>query len=130
MNALGIVILLAGPVLGIAWLVLEFKGTRWQRVTCGILALIVLTVVASLATLIYKQLEYNAWYGCATKGLIDETIRGIESGNSDVVLQELKRFQAEYHPTYENRARYAPLAEETTERMRKANLQQGGERVP
>ena len=126
MNPLGILILLAGPLLGIAWLILEFKGSRPQRITCGILALVTLTAVASLATLIINQLNYNAWYGFATKGLIDETIRAIEAGHSDMVIQELKAFQAEYHPTYENRAKYVPLAETTTERMKNGNPQPAG----
>lgn len=126
MNLLGILILLAGPLLGIAWLILEFKGSRPQRITCGILALVTLVAVASLTTLIINQLNYNAWYGFATKGLINETIRGIEAGHSDMVIQELKTFQVEYHPTYENRAKYVPLAERTTERMKNRNLQPAG----
>jgi hypothetical protein len=123
MNLLGILILLAGPALGIAWLIFEFKGSRAQRITCGILALIMLTVVTWFATYVINQLNYNAWYGSATKGMIDETIRGIEAGKSEMVLRELKVFQSEYHPTYENRARYQPLAEQATERMKKENPQ-------
>ncbi|MCO5044378.1 MAG: hypothetical protein J5I99_03350 [Verrucomicrobia bacterium] len=126
MNPLGILILIAGPLLGIAWLVLEFKGTRPQRMTCGILALVTMTAVASLATLIINQLNYNAWYGFATKELIDETIRGIEAGHSDTVIQALKAFQAEYHPTYENRAKFKPLAETTTQRIKNGNPQPSG----
>jgi hypothetical protein len=121
MNLLGIVILLVGPALGIVWLILEFRGSRGQRITFGVLALITLTAVASLATLIINQLSYNAWYGFATKELVDETIRGVEAGKSELVLQELKRFQAEYHPTYENRAKYVSLVEETTARLQKEN---------
>jgi len=123
MNLLGILILLVGPLLGIAWLVLEFRGSRPQRIMVGLLALVTLTAVASLATLIINQLNYNAWYGFATKGLVDETIRGIEAGRTEMVLRELKSFQQEYQPTYENRARYVPLAEQVTERMKKENPQ-------
>lgn len=123
MKLLGIVILLAGPALGIAWVILEFKGSRAQRLTCGILALIMLTVVTWFATYVLNQLNYNAWYGFATKGLVDETIRGIEAGKSEMVVRELKAFQSEYHPTYENRANYQPLAEQATERMKKENPQ-------
>lgn len=124
MNLLGFIILLAGPALGIAWIILEFKGSRTLRITCGILALIMLTVVTWFATYVVNQLKYNAWYGFATKGLVDETIRGIEAGKSEMVLRELKVFQSEYHPTYENRANYKPLAEQVTERMKKENPQQ------
>ena len=90
MNLLGIVVLLSGPALGIAWLILEFKGSRSQRLTCGILALIMLTVVTWLATYVLNQMSYNASYGFGTKGLIDETIRGIEAGKSEMVLRELR----------------------------------------
>ncbi len=124
MNLLGLISLLVGPALGIAWIILEFKGSRAQRLTCGILALIMLTVVTWFATYVVNQLHYNAWYGFATKGLIDETIRGIEAGKSEMVLRELKAFQSEYQPTYENRAGYQPLAEQTTERIKKENPQQ------
>ena len=120
---MGILIILAGPALGIAWLILEFKGSRAQRLTCGILALIMLTVVTWFATYVLNQMHYNAWYGFATKELVDETVRGIESGKTAMVLRELKAFQGEYQPTYENKARYVPLVEQTTERMKKENPQ-------
>jgi hypothetical protein len=71
MNLLGIIILLAGPALGIAWVILEFKGSRAQRLTCGILALIMLTVVTWFATYVLNQLSYNAWYGFATRRCMD-----------------------------------------------------------
>ena len=60
----------------------------------------------------------NAWYGTATKNLIDSTIEGIEKGKSEKVLTELRRLQQQYQPTYENRARYDVLVEETVERMK------------
>ena len=123
MNLFGILVLLAGPALGIAWFVLEFKGSRAQRLTCGILALITLTGVTWFATYVSNQLSYNAQYGFATKGLIDETIRGIEAGKTEMVLRELRMFQTEYHPTYENRANYVPLAQHTVERMKTGNPQ-------
>jgi len=123
MNLLGMLVLISGPLLGIAWLILEFKGNRFWRITCGLFSLILLTASASLATTIIDRLDYNAWYGFATKELIDETIRGIEAGKSEMVLQELKTFQAEYQPTYENRAKYVTIAGQTADRLKKANPQ-------
>ena len=123
MNLIGILILLAGPALGIAWVILEFNGSRAQRLTCGILALIMLTVVTWFATYALTQMSFNMTYGFGTKGLIDETIRGIETGKGEMVLRELKAFQDKYHPTYENRSRYVPLVKEATERMKKENPQ-------
>lgn len=133
MNILGILIFLAGPLLGVAWLITEFKAARKWRITLGLLSLITLTTVASLTTLIINQLNYNAWYGFATKALINETVSGIESGRTSVVLVELKRFQDEYYPTYENRASYVPLVNDTVERLKKASgkdLQNGAGASP
>jgi hypothetical protein len=121
MNLLGILVLLAGPILVIAWLVSEFKASRKIRISLGIAAIAVFTLVVFFATLIINQMEYNVWYGYATKELISETIKGLESGKSDKVINELKRFQDEYHPNYENRARYRPLVEQTVERMKAMN---------
>ena len=120
MNALGVLVLLAGPLLGVAWFISEFKGNRTTRIILGILAIVTLTTVAFIAASILNQLNYNAWYGFATKGLVDQTIEGIESGKTESVLRELRRFQSEYQPTYENRANYVPLAEETAKRMKDA----------
>lgn len=116
--------MLVGPVLAVAWFISEFKGSTRLRLTLGILAIITLTIVGCLATLIINQLNYNAWYGFATKELVDQTIEGIESNRTDIVLSELKRFQSEYHPTYENRAQYVPLVEETTKRMKEGFQQE------
>jgi hypothetical protein len=121
MNILGILIFLAGPLLAVGWLITEFKADRKWRITLGLLSLITLTTVASLTTLIINQLNYNAWYGFATKELINETVSGIESGRTSIVLAELKKFQDEYYPTYENRARYVPLVNDTVERLKKAS---------
>ncbi len=118
MNLFGILTVLAGPLLAVAWIVSEFKGGRPLRLTLGVLAMITMVTMTWLATLVINQLNYNAWYGYATKELIDETIKGIESNNTAVVLAELKRFQTDYQPTYENRAKYLPLVGETVERMK------------
>ena len=121
MNLLTFLVILAGPLLAAAWIVSEFKGGRPVRLTLGVLAMIIMVTVTWLATLMVNQLNYNAWYGFATKELIDETIKGIESNNTTMVLTELKRFQASYHPTYENRAKFLPLVGETVERMKGSN---------
>jgi hypothetical protein len=121
MNLLGILIVLAGPSLAVAWIVSEFKGGRKLRLTFGILAMISMTVVTWFSTLVINQFNYNSWYGHATKDLVDETVRGIESNRTPEILKELKQFQADYQPTYENRAKYAPLVEQTVARMKASN---------
>jgi hypothetical protein len=121
MNLTGILVVLAGPLLAVVWIVSEFKAGRSLRLTLGLLAVIIMIVVTWFATLVINQLNYNSSYGFATKELIDQTITGIESNNTAAVLSELKRFQADYHPTYENRANYVPLVEQTVERMKSSN---------
>lgn len=118
MSVLGILILVTGPILAIAWIYSEFNGSKRLRLTLGILVIIVFTAVSSLVTLIINQLNYNAWYGFATKELVDQIIKGLEANKTDSVLLELKRFQSEYYPTYENRAKYVPLAKGTAERIK------------
>jgi len=118
MNALGILIIVAGPVLAIVWLVAEFKAQRAWRIVLGLLSMVILTTVAVMATLITTQLNYNSYYGFAAKGLIEESVRGLESGHTSSVLTELRRLQQDYQPTYENRARFVPLVEATVERLK------------
>ncbi len=62
----------------------------------------------------------NAWFGHATKDLIDSMITELDAGREDEVVRSLKDLQAKYQPTYENRARYDELVRETIEQMQKA----------
>jgi hypothetical protein len=55
------------------------------------------------------MLNANAWYGFATKELIDATVVELDQGNQDRVLASLKHLREQFHPTYENRARYDEL---------------------
>jgi hypothetical protein len=64
-----------------------------------------------------ERFNSNAWYGFASKKLIDATITELEAGNKDRVLQSLKVLQNKYSPTYENRARYDELVEEAVAQM-------------
>lgn len=72
--------------------------------------------VASVVGML-QRLNYNAWYGAASQRLIDSAVAEIESGNSERLLPELKRLQMEFHPTYENRARYDQLIDEFVTRL-------------
>jgi hypothetical protein len=121
MNSLGILIIVAGPAFAIVWLVAEFKAERAWRIALGLISMVILTTVAAVATVIVGQLNYNSYYGFAAKSLIEETIKGLESGQTSSVLKELHRLQLEYQPTYENRARFAPLVEATIERLKQAS---------
>jgi hypothetical protein len=64
-----------------------------------------------------SQLNYNAWYGSASKELVDTTITQIEDGNIDRVMSVLRRLNLDYQPTYENRAHYDKLVNEAVAQM-------------
>lgn len=109
-------ILVLTITLPIVWLASEFQERRWVRIVAGIAAistsLLVATGIGSLA-----HLSANAWYGGASKNLIDTTIEEIERGETERLLEELKLLQEQFQPTYENRARYDKLIEEFMSRL-------------
>ncbi len=111
-------ILLLTIVLPIAWLASEFQDRRWIRVAAGCAALATSSLVAvGVGSL--EHLNANAWYGGASKNLIDTTIEEIELGETERLLKELKILQEQFQPTYENRARYDKLIEEFMLRLGK-----------
>lgn len=65
-----------------------------------------------------ERFNSNAWFGGATKELIDEMVVELEAGNRDRVLRSLKDLQGRYSPTYENRARYDMLVKGAVKAMR------------
>ena len=115
-NGLGYFVLLLTIVLPFAWLASEFQSRRWLRVILGATAILLSFGVAFLVGS-FVRLNYNAWYGGATKTLIDTTIIELQAGNTANVLSSLKRLQAKYEPTYENRGHYDELVNETTAEM-------------
>ncbi len=122
MKPLGLLraILLLG--IPIAWFVAEFKGGRLLRVTLGCFAILLCFAVAGLVGRA-ESFNSNAWFGAASKNLIDTTIAELEAGNRDGVLRSLKTLQQEYAPTYENRAGYDVLIEQTVAQMRSSRQQ-------
>ena len=110
-------ILLAVIGLPVAWLIAEFKLKRPVRITLGVLAILCSFGVAAIIGML-SELNYNAWYGSATKDLIDTTVNQIEDGQLDRVMTILRSLNRQYHPTYENRANYRELVEDATARMK------------
>ncbi len=103
-------ILVLTVVLPIAWLASEFQNQVWLRILIGCAAIAMSFLVAyGIGSL--EQLNANAWYGDASKDLIDTTIEELENGNTDKVIIKLKLLQSQFQPTYENRARYDKLIE-------------------
>jgi hypothetical protein len=109
-------ILVLTITLPIVWLAAEFQERRWVRIVAGIAAistsLLVATGIGSL-----EHLSANAWYGEASKNLIDTTIDELERGETERLLEELKLLQSQFQPTYENRARYDQLIKEFMSRL-------------
>lgn len=64
-----------------------------------------------------SHFNYNAWYGSASKSLIDTTITQIEEGNVNRVMSVLRRLNLDYYPTYENRAHYDEYVDEAVAQM-------------
>jgi hypothetical protein len=118
MTAFGFLLLAAIIALPVAWLVSEFHGSRSSRIALGVLAIGVTTVCVSAQSTMLTRFDYNAWYGFATKDLIETSLTQIEEGHLDRVLKVWRSLNAQYQPTYENRAKYRELVTEAVARIR------------
>lgn len=101
----------------VAWLIAEFRGNCPVRITLGVIAILCSFGVAAIIGM-SSELNYNAWFGGATKDLINTTVEQVENGELDRVMTVLRSLNRQYHPTYENRANYRALVEDATARMR------------
>ena len=117
MNAFAITIIVLAIAVPIAWFASEYQARRWLRHVLGCLAILLSFGVAALVGSL-ERFNSNAWFGLASKELVDTTIAELEAGNEDRVLSSLRAFQQKYSPTYENRARYDQLVEDTVFQMR------------
>ena len=115
MTRVVLIVLAVGLPLG--WLLSEFSSKRALRIVLGILALLSSFAVACFVGMLV-ELNYNAWYGSATKELLTTTIGQIEDGNLQRVLTVLRGLDAQYRPTREHRADYRALVNDATARMR------------
>jgi hypothetical protein len=116
-NDFGLFVLVLVVMTPIAWFASEYQDRRWLRLVLGSAAILlgfgVAFVVGSL-----ERFNSNAWFGSATKELIDVTVHELEAGDKERVLRSLKHLQKQYVPTYEHRARYDHLVQETVAKMR------------
>lgn len=113
---IGAVCVLGFPI---AWLVAEFKAGRLARIVLGILAILSACGIAAIIGGL-QRLSYNAWYGFASKELVDATVSQIEAGRTDVVVLHLKELQNQFKPTCEYRAHYDELVRETVQKMKES----------
>jgi hypothetical protein len=113
--------------LPIAWLLAEFEGPRWLRVTLGICCFGIAIPCAFVVGEIGQRFNDNAGYSGATAELIDSTIQHLEGRKCDRVLAELRRFRGRFQPSYETSVKtYEQEISEFKERM----LAPGGLPVP
>jgi hypothetical protein len=118
MNAFAIVIIVVCTGLPIAWFASEYQERRWLRLVLGCLTTIVLNCGIAAVFVSFERFNSNSWFGNASKELVDATVAELEAGNEDGVLRALKGMKQKYSPTYENRARYDVLVNETVTQMR------------
>jgi hypothetical protein len=105
--------------LPIAWLLAEFEGARWLRITLGVCCFGIGIPCAFLVGEIGQTFNDNAEYGGATAELIDVTIQHLNGRKCDQVLAELRRFREGYRPSYETSAKaYQREINEFKDRMR------------
>lgn len=112
-----LIVLLIVIALPIGWLASEFGKRRSLRIAMGIAAIASAMGVAYIVGHL-SHLNYNAWYGAASKDLIETTVTQIEDGNIDRVMSVLRRLKLDYRPTYENRAHYDDLVNEAVTQMK------------
>ncbi|MDG3002321.1 hypothetical protein [Paludisphaera mucosa] len=115
---IGLVLILAVMGFPVAWLASEFRCGRKVRIALGIAATAVVAVAAWALGAAVSHFQYNADFGSATKALIEASIEQIEDGRLDRVLKAWRGLNAQYRPTYENRAQYPELAAEATSLIR------------
>lgn len=119
MTDIALLLILAIVVgLPLAWFIADFKGRAGVRRVLGVLAILSTCGVAFIAGQL-NRLNYNIWYGNASKSLIDASIKRLERGDTEAVLIEWRKLQDRFKPTYENRAHYDELVKEAVQGLEK-----------
>ncbi len=96
----------------LAWLASEFQPRRIVRIGLGVASLAMSFGVAWIAGSVAGSFQIwnaNAWYGAASKDLIENTIAELENGNVDQVVAELRVLNSKLEPGYETKADYDKL---------------------
>jgi hypothetical protein len=116
MSVFAIIIIAFCGGIPMAWFASEYQERRWLRLVLGCLAILMSFGIAAIVGSL-ERFNSNSWFGNASKELVDATVAELEAGNRDGVLRSLKAMQQKYVPTYENRARYDVLVDETVTQM-------------
>ena len=87
----------------LAWIVFEFRRNAVARRICGALTIASACLIGWGVGML-QQLNYNAWYGQASKRLLEGVAETLPPGSPErkIIEDGAERFR----PTYENRARY------------------------
>jgi hypothetical protein len=97
-------------LLPIGWLASEFCDKRAVRIALGVLAIAMCYFVAFVVGSL-ERLSSNAYFGDASRKLVETTVAELEAGHADAVLAHLRELKSGYSPTYENRAEYKELVD-------------------
>lgn len=103
--------------LPVAWLISEFQPRRGVRITLGLSSL-ALSFFLAWAVGIFSSVGYEDQYSSASSHLIDTVVANIEAGNTDELLQELRRLRTNLQPHNRTRTKYGELVEQFTKRLK------------
>jgi hypothetical protein len=112
-----ILLFIITAALPIAWLVAEYKARPEVRRILGIVTILWSFGVASLVGLL-QNFNANVYFTQATKDLLSSSVVHLKAGKTEAVIREWTRANDEFQPTYENRARYRQIVDQTIEGMK------------
>jgi hypothetical protein len=115
MAAIALTLLIA-VLLPLCWLLSEFKSSRSLRIALGLASIAFSFVIAWFVGSL-QMFNANAWFGEATRSLVDTTITELDRGHTDQVLSALKNLQLQYRPSYESHSRYDQLVNQAVQQM-------------
>jgi hypothetical protein len=102
----------------ISWLVLEkTAGAAW-RIAAGLITMALVSFSVWCVTYIGMVFNYNAYYGSATRDLIESSLAALERDDEETVRKVFRGLRDQYHPTYEHNARYAEQVAEAARHLR------------
>ena len=112
-----ILMLIVTVGLPVAWLVAEFAARPGLRRALGITTILWSFGVASLVGLL-QNFNANIYFTGASKDLLSASVVQLKAGKTAAVIREWSRADSDFQPTYENRARYRQIVDQTIEGMK------------
>ena len=113
-----LLMLLLTAALPAAWLMADFRARPGIRRALGIIAILWSFGVASLVGAL-QTFSDNSYFTSATKDLLSASVEQLKAGKTEAVIREWSRADSGFQPTYENRAVYRQLVDQTIEGMKK-----------